>query len=392
MERKFSLPNIEDLTKRQEAIRALPSKGQHLIVGGPGTGKSIVALFRVKKLKKENQDYMCLAYNHLLLKSNQQLAMEEIDSCPWETWFNDLYKKTLSTSTPRLPSKQSYKPHDWTEILTKINQHMEQNPQHDFSKQFLVIDEGQDMPIYFYQALIALGFENFFIVADQNQQIKEKNSSLNQLRQEMGLEPSDVHTLTDNFRNSYAIALLSQHFYTDPASPKPDLPPQQFNSQKPAVYGYDGGHDGANFRNLITKIAINAKNDPSKLIGVIGADTKISRRYAEELTRTIANNDWHINVTYYDKNNRNPVAFNQGGIMVINAQACKGLEFDTVFLADVNCLYYNPSNIDGLKKYLYVMTSRAKERLFLLINKSKGYSHILNLLPADEAIVERKNV
>ena len=34
--RKFELPGIQDLTKEQELIRALPKAGQHLIVGGPG--------------------------------------------------------------------------------------------------------------------------------------------------------------------------------------------------------------------------------------------------------------------------------------------------------------------------------------------------------------------
>ena len=34
---------------------------------------------------------------------------------------------------------------------------------------YLVIDEGQDMPPGFYNALVGLGFDRFFVVADQNQ-------------------------------------------------------------------------------------------------------------------------------------------------------------------------------------------------------------------------------
>ena len=40
-----------------------------------------------------------------------------------------------------------------------------------------MIDEGQDMPREFYNALVNLGFNRFFVVADQNQQITEANSS-----------------------------------------------------------------------------------------------------------------------------------------------------------------------------------------------------------------------
>ena len=47
--RKFELPGIQDLGKEQEAARALPREGQHLIVGGPGTGKSVLALIRARR-------------------------------------------------------------------------------------------------------------------------------------------------------------------------------------------------------------------------------------------------------------------------------------------------------------------------------------------------------
>ena len=42
--RKFELPGIQDLSKEQEAARVLPKKGQHLIVGGPGTGEIRVSV------------------------------------------------------------------------------------------------------------------------------------------------------------------------------------------------------------------------------------------------------------------------------------------------------------------------------------------------------------
>ena len=40
--RKFELPNEKKLNKEQERILGLPEKGQYLIVGGPGTGKSSI--------------------------------------------------------------------------------------------------------------------------------------------------------------------------------------------------------------------------------------------------------------------------------------------------------------------------------------------------------------
>ena len=50
--RAFRLPNIEELNKDQERVRLLPPEGCYLVVGGPGTGKSVVALLRARRLHR----------------------------------------------------------------------------------------------------------------------------------------------------------------------------------------------------------------------------------------------------------------------------------------------------------------------------------------------------
>lgn len=391
MERKFSLPNIEDLTKQQEKIRALPSEGRYLIVGGPGTGKSVVALFRVKKLQRENKSCVCLAFNRLLIASNKQLAQEEIRSEQWQKWFNGVYKNTLGQQTvPRLPSDKPFKEYDWQTILQTIDEYNNSDvPKTDFSHEFLVIDEGQDMPPQFYKALIQLGFKNFFVVADQNQRIQENNSSLKELMQELDVDGSQIYDLVDNYRNTYAIAKLCEHFFTDSGSEKPQLPNQVYNSQKPIVFGYDKREQ---FGKIVERIINNVKDKPNQLIGIICPNTNISNEYFDFLKNYIEQYQLNILLTRHYKNNKDEVQFNQGGIVVINAQGCKGLEFDMVFLADINHLYINQRDIDSTKKLLYVMTSRARERLILLIEKNQPYNEILALLPNNQEILERHHV
>ncbi len=52
--RRFNRSYI--LNKDQDAALALPLEGQHLIIGGPGTGKSVVALLRARRLAEEQKD------------------------------------------------------------------------------------------------------------------------------------------------------------------------------------------------------------------------------------------------------------------------------------------------------------------------------------------------
>lgn len=51
--RIFMLPKEQDLTKDQRIAIRKPADGQYLVVGAPGTGKSVVALWRLKKYADE---------------------------------------------------------------------------------------------------------------------------------------------------------------------------------------------------------------------------------------------------------------------------------------------------------------------------------------------------
>jgi len=221
--RRFQLPGIQDLSKEQEDARALPMEGQHLIVGGPGTGKSILALLRARRLAQEDVKYVFLVYNQLLNKSSQQLLDNQLVSKQWHSWFTGIYKEVFGEEEPRLPPKSgsNWRDIDWGSVLANISSSQFDSP----DQRTLVIDEGQDMPPEFYESLVNMGFENFFVMADQNQQINEGNSTRLELETALALQTADVVELTSNYRNKYPIARLAREFYTgDTASPPPELP------------------------------------------------------------------------------------------------------------------------------------------------------------------------
>lgn len=357
-DRTLNLPNVQDLSKEQELARHLPLEGQYLIVGGPGTGKSVVALLRMKRLQEEEKDALFLVYNRLLEHSSFLFAGEFLERKTWISWFSDLYKRMFNKNIPRLTSYYDW---DWQAILLEIENRGEITVNTDL---FLVIDEGQDMPREFYEALIELGFENFYILADQNQQITEKNSSRQELVVALGLEEDEVIELTNNYRNTLPIARLSQCFYTDPASPRPKLPEERKSLFAPLLYTYQS----TTFYQICRRILKIADSEPHKLIGIICPNNKIREKYYNTLetmnTLELEHGKPLIHTYAYSKVSTLP--FNQGGIMIINLQSCKGLEFDTVFLADINNYIIFQQDEDLLKKQLYVASSRAIERLILL--------------------------
>ena len=378
--RKFELPGIQELSKEQEAARALPKEGQHLIVGGPGTGKSILALIRARRYHREQDEYLFLVFNHLLNRANKQLFGEDLASETWLGWFHRTFRAITGRS---VPGPETYEI-DWLGVEKIIDS----LPLTDSARPFLILDEGQDMPPQFYDSLISLGFENFFVVADQNQQIKDENSSRKEIEDGLAIDASDVIELNRNFRNNHQVARLARAFYTgDPASPPPDLPGPAAGPV-PLLYSY--APDG--LAGIAQGIVRLADRDPRELIGVIAPNNFVRERYLDALRSVdVPLDNPRPSIETFHMGNYNDVSFDEGGILVINAQACKGLEFDTAILADIDEHYFRRDDPDATRRLFYVMVARARERVFMFMKRGVHSSAIENILPTDTDILRRED-
>lgn len=393
-QRVIKLPGVHQLTKDQETARSLPLDGQHLIIGGPGTGKSVVALLRVKQLADQKKDYVFLVFNRLLKHSCFLLAGQELLAEQWQSWFIQLYKRVFRVDNiPCLEennnkrAKNYLASFDWDTIILNAQAHEPLKNAENLP--YIVIDEGQDMPRQFYQMLAELGYENFFVVADQNQQlVSGENSSRQDIENALGVDVDDVVELKSNHRNHYATARLARAFYTgDPASPPPELPPApKHNVLKPLLFNYQEHH----FNPICKKIVLMAKAYPSKLVAVLTPYNRVREKFVAELRQQAQLLEQPAPlISTYQHSATEKIPFEQGGVMVINAQACKGLEFDVVFIADIDKHYVPNNDFDQLKKLFYVMSSRAIDRLFLLSASSQDYP-AYPIIPTDADILEIK--
>ena len=376
--RTFQLPGIQDLNKEQEDVMALPVDGQYLVVGGPGTGKSVVALLRARKLSREKIQYVFLVYNHLLDESGSQLY-PDLKSITWikwfQNWFRNITKQDCPLSAPLKPG--GFRGIDWIKVseIISVFQDSESNNQ-SLVLPHLIIDEGQDMPPQFYEALSDLGFEHFFVVADQNQQIiADQNSSRRDIELYLGLEDDQIIELHENFRNTLPTARLAQSYCPyDPASPKPQLPHNRPSVFTPIFFEYNGEQ----FQRLIRRIIVILNRDSRRLIGIITPDNRIREKYVAALKSAQHDQDpTKANIQTYYSGSREKLHFDKGGIMVINVQSCKGLEFDDVFLADIEEHQYSHNTVNLTQSRFYVMVSRARKKIILLRSKS-------DLRPIDE--------
>ena len=381
--RRFELPGIQDLSKEQEAVLALPTEGQQLVVGGPGTGKTVVALLRARRHQREQDKYVFLVFNHLLHRASDQLFPGELLGATWWGWFCDRFEAITGEAPPKKPAgPDGFRPIDWDGV-TKVASGrplLADAP-------VLVIDEGQDMPPQFYRTLVELGFQRFFVAADQNQQILDDHSSRQAIEDGLNINTENVFKLRHNHRNCGPVAKLARAFYTgDPASPPVELP----SRRGPAALLCD--YAERRFPDICRRIVKIVDREPAKLVGVIAPNNAVRERYLAGLraaTGSLDNGAPTIE-TFFGQH-RPDVRFDEGGILVINAQACKGLEFDVAVLADIDRHYVSPTDLDAVRKRFYVMVARARERVILLRQRGAN-SRIEEILPDDPAVLRRTDV
>jgi len=374
--RKFRLPGEEDLNKDQDKIYDFPENGQFLIVGGPGTGKSVVALLRALKYHKNN-DYVFLTYNKVLQSATNQLVNINLKNWTIYHWF---YKLQYKLTNEFMPEISGFKP-DYDEVIERFKAL-------DFEHRtiHLIIDEAQDMPPKFYETLMYLGIENLFIVADQNQQITDEHSNRQDLTDLLALDTSDVIELKENYRNSHPIALFASYFFTDRSSPLPSLPSKSKPSLGvPTLYEYE------HFNDCIKMILREADKDDRNLIGVVVANDSIRDDYVLALDSLdiILDNSRPLISSYSNKNKENVnIDFSEGGIVVLNDKSIKGLEFDIVFIIVDGFKIYN-NDIDSMKKRFYVMSSRAMKKL-VFFQSERYRDGVEQILPHDENLLKRQ--
>jgi len=424
----FRLPDIQELNKDQRNALSLPNEGRHLIVGGPGTGKSVVALARARKLKKEKVSYLFLVYNNLLDTYGKDLTEKELKTKTYIKWFKRSFKEWFGVPLPEAPyevkrndrvleydSKEGFpdKPEQGeeksvyyakdTEIFYEWfrNRYTEKfrdidwaaieglNPKQDMNfdtSLYLIIDEGQDMPKEFYSTLIRVGFENFYVVADQNQRITEHNSNIKELRKVLVIEKNEVIELKKNYRNTRSIALLAKHFCTnDPGSPPIDLPDKEKNPRTPVLRKYSSSEANTLYEDILKMWDRNT----DKLIGIITHLNNTRKAFIHGIENSEVDLDHEMPEiqTYSSSDGRTAVNFRDGGIMVINQPSCKGLEFDIVILADIDDHWAHSK--DGLMKKFYVMVSRGRDEVTLL-RKGNARPEVERIMPAvGSKILER---
>jgi DNA helicase-2/ATP-dependent DNA helicase PcrA len=249
----------------------------------------------------------------------------------------------------------------------------------------LIIDEAQDFNPAMFEFLRMVGRKlpkgGVTVLADENQRLEEGyNSSIDDIRANLRIKVDCEFKLTQNFRNTRPIAEVARFFYAGLQSGMPDLPERDGNKPQ-LITATDEFTQVKYIKNFL-------QFRGAQEVGVIVDSERDREFFAEQLKTALPN--YHIQ-SYTSKEPllSESLLFDsesQGVITILNRRSCKGLEFDTVFIPELQSFKFDDTNLATFQMNLYVMCSRARTELIIM--KSNGINEsapVLKHFPTAES-------
>lgn len=344
----MKLPTFEDLSYEQDDIYNLPLDGNHLVTGAPGTGKSVMALYRAQALEIDERTPTVIMYSNVLKQYTEDAAVElklEGSIATFHSWISQFWRNQYHQSVPTLPSGRF--DIDWPGVVGRFAK----DPPDQGSLNDLLVDEGQDLSPNFFAVAPWLS-RNITVFADENQQLTEEQCTIEEIRRAVGAKK--IHALTRNYRNTYEIAQVASHFYVGSPSGIPEPPSR--HGDKPTLRNY------TDIDGVVDSIAKFARAHSDQTIGVACQFTWQQRRLLEKLEAKKLPRP----VSTYIGNDRTKkdIDFDSAGVKIVNYMSIKGLEFDTLFVPELESLRKDATSA-GARMTFYVVASRARRELHL---------------------------
>jgi DNA helicase II / ATP-dependent DNA helicase PcrA len=375
------LPKEADLSREQREVCNLYSDDVSLVIGPPGSGKTVVAIYTRQLLEKMEEEVTATAWNNVLsVYSNMEMTFEK-----WlGTWWRRLTKEPFPYYSE--PGTYMRRP-DYPTAIKRLNDQYTEVISRDNYWGQLILDEAQDLPpsAHTFLAIVrtisensANGPSSILVLADENQRITSSSASLDEIKEAMFLTDDSVYQLRKNYRNTEQIAKFARIFFIGTKSGMPELPERQ--GERPVIY--------KNIKQAATvdKIVNYAQTYPNHEIGVLVNFTKQRRTFFKQLEKKLKGTRIKLQTYGSSKEEKSKVKkmkFDNGSVITVLCYAsAKGLEFDHVFLPELHNLPLNrDDDLDVQRMNMYVMTSRARHGLTLLMDDADLGSYFWQLLP-----------
>jgi DNA helicase II / ATP-dependent DNA helicase PcrA len=379
------LPNEDQLSREQREVCFAPTDQSILVTGPPGSGKTIVAYFRSNSLKENEMETTFIAFTNVLTAYTEGMD-RTFDSwiCNW--WNGISGGRWLPTLQNRV--------YDFEEAsrLAREDYMGRVAPRGHWGH--LLLDEAQDFSpdahhfLNFIRRLICdhLGNPNgpqITIFADENQRLNETSSALKQIRDAHRFRKDDEYKLRRNYRNTKEIAAFAAEFYVGLSTGVPNSPDVRGN--KPKIVLTEDIDDAA------ARIVKHANRNEDEEIGVLVFNKNTRNKLFNKLKHRLEPDGFRVQ-KYAKKPDAETLVFDEPKtITILCFASAKGLEFDSVFMPELQTFNTEGGREDEVMMTMYVMCSRARKSLSLMISDRERKNGIWAVIPEDGSLFEFEN-
>ena len=335
----FELPDYSELNPQQVDTINLPTNRNFVIQGSPGTGKTVVALYRAAQMR--NKKVLMLVYNRPLmmyLKSAiEELDLDDCEANTYHSWISGFYHDVFDRPVPKIDTYE----HDWNKIARDCKNI---KPRYDH----IIVDEAQDFPKELLILLSKVG-RNITCFIDSNQAIAAGMTGVVDVIESFCVEAP--YTLAYNYRNTKEIAAVSKIFWNkDGMLAKA----RKVGNRLPTMIKC------ADYDEQTEAICDIVRDNYDATIGIFVNNKSLNITFdtlSEEL-------EGEVEVQMYKAKGHDNIDFNSDGVKILSYGTMKGLEFDIVILAMFDRVK-NTGDLIADQNRAYVATSRAKEDLYI---------------------------
>ena len=356
-----------ELTDAQSRV-VESSRSQHrLVLGSPGSGKTIVLLHRARHLMDEHQiaAERCRFFVFTnALKAYIRAAVRDLelpDDCvmTFDAWCSQYYRQWINK---RLPWNKNSRQRDWEAIRDAVWEQTRQLTASDRLYDIALVDEGQDLNGRDFETITAVA-QHVTVFMDPKQKLYERDADEPSVAKALGLRRRNL-VLLDAYRCSPYIVRVGASFIRDEEERR------QFIEQNPPVIRGE--------RQIpLLYLANNAEDERAYLVDVvrtrIDRNERIAilfptRRHAFGYARALREDGLEVE-TYASKGKKESAipAIDFGTTLpkLMAYPSSKGLTFDTVLMP---CLDWRLiKNIDSelLERWLFVGITRATHWIYV---------------------------
>ncbi len=333
----FRLPILTDLTPKQR--RAIDSAKPILLTGVPGSGKTVVSIYRLSNSLKSGKKAILFTYNRMLRlaignssETDPDLGISKDNIYSIHDWFTHV-------ATDKL----------WLTEYDKDSEKLYEKIKH-ISYDEIIFDEGQDLPVTIYKAFKKIA--ELSVGADDAQRLYDVDTTESEILNILSsLQQHELHEIK---RNSFEIFNFAKEFVPNNARAHDEellnrMP--QGEAEKPTIY--------------VDKVLDDTKEKIKKLIesgkggniAILVPSQHLVELYYAAIKDNFQCSMYHSGLSDEKKQETENDLQN---ILVTTFKSAKGMEFDTVIM-----LGFEQTKDEDRNQY-FVGATRAKTRLYIL--------------------------